>query len=77
MLVNFNRHVEVPMSKLLHSIIATAGILDIGRSSVYRLIAEEKIKAVKIGRRTLITDESIRDCVLNLAADISVDRGAS
>jgi excisionase family DNA binding protein len=60
------------MSKLLHSIMATAYKLDIGRSSVYGLIATKKIKAVKIGRRTLITDPSIQRYVTELAAENSV-----
>jgi excisionase family DNA binding protein len=57
---------------LLHSIQTTAKMLDIGRSSVYGLIGSEKIKAVKIGRRTLITDQSIKDLVDDLVAQKNV-----
>ena len=53
---------------ILHSIMSAAEILDIGRSSVYGLIADEKIQVVKIGRRTLITDQSIQHLVEELVA---------
>ena len=56
------------MSKLLHSIKSTADILDIGRSSVYGLIATGKIQPVKIGRRTLIPDQSVQRFVAELEA---------
>ena len=69
LLMNFHKRVEVLMSeKILHSIISTAEKLDIGRSSVYGLIASKKIKAVKIGRRRLITDQSIQRLVDELVA---------
>lgn len=58
---------------ILHSIKSTAEKLDIGRSSVYGLIASKKIKAIKIGRRTLITDQSIQHLVDELVAQNSVD----
>ena len=74
MLMNLNNHVEVLMSNpILHSIKSTAEKLDIGRSSVYGLIASKKIKAIKIGRRTLITDQSIQHLVDELVAQNSVD----
>lgn len=55
-------------NSILHSIKSTAEILDIGRSSVYGLIADEKVQVVKIGRRTLITDQSIQHLVEVLVA---------
>ena len=56
---------------ILHSIMSTAEILGIGRSSVYGLIADGKIKPVKIGRRTLIPDQSIQKLVDDLVAQNS------
>jgi excisionase family DNA binding protein len=71
--MNFNEFEEVHMNdQLLHSIMATAKKLDIGRSSVYGLIEAKKIKAVKIGRRRLITDQSIVHLVDELVAENSV-----
>jgi excisionase family DNA binding protein len=58
---------------ILHSIKSTAEILGIGRSSVYALIAAKKIKAVKIGRRRLIPDQSVQHLVDELVAQNSVD----
>ena len=51
---------------LLNSIVATAEILSIGRSSLYTLIAEGKIRPVKVGRRTLISNQEIRRFVKEL-----------
>ena len=57
---------------VLHSINSTAKILGIGRSSLYGLIASGQLRPVKIGRRTLIPDETIRRFVADLrAGDVS------
>ena len=60
---------------ILHSIKSTGEILGIGRSSVYGLIAADKIQTVKIGRRTLIPDQSIQHLVDNLIAKSSSGDG--
>ena len=52
---------------LLHSIRTATDMLAIGRSSLYALIAEGKIRPVKVGRRTLISDQEIRRFVRELA----------
>lgn len=41
----------------------TARSLGIGRTSVYKLIAEGKLETIKIGRRTLVKTDSIRALV--------------
>jgi len=66
-------------NSLLHSIKSTAEILNIGRSSVYGLIAAGKIKPVKIGSRTLIPNEIVQQFVAELIDQNSSsnDRGAS
>ena len=45
--------------QILHSVLNTAQMLGIGRSSLYLLIAEGEIPTVKIGRRTLIREDEI------------------
>ncbi|MDC3347616.1 helix-turn-helix domain-containing protein [bacterium] len=50
----------------LHSIQTSTQILGIGRSSLYGLIAQGQISAVKIGRRTLIPDQEIQRYVESL-----------
>ena len=52
---------------LLHSIEVTREILgDVGRTMTYDLINAGKLKKVKIGTRTFITDNSIRAYVIEL-----------
>lgn len=48
------------MEPLAISIKDTAKTLGLGRTSVYALIAQGRLEAIKIGRRTLVRVESIR-----------------
>lgn len=48
------------MDTVLASIPEASKMLRIGRSTVYRLIGDGKLEAVKIGRRTLVRMASIR-----------------
>ncbi|WP_242495916.1 helix-turn-helix domain-containing protein [Sphingobium cupriresistens] len=48
------------MEPIAISINDTAKALGVGRSSVYALIKSGGLQAIKIGRRTLLTTESIR-----------------
>lgn len=48
------------MDNVLASIPEAARMLSIGRSTLYRLIADGHIQTVKIGRRTLVRVSSIR-----------------
>ena len=48
------------MEPLAISINQTAKALSIGRSSVYALLKSGRLEAIKIGRRTLLTTESIK-----------------
>ena len=48
------------MNHMLASIPDAAEMLSVGRSTLYRLIAENKLQTVKIGRRTLVRVASIR-----------------
>lgn len=48
------------MKKLAYSINETAGALSIGRTSIYAMIADGRLEAFKLGRRTLIKADSIR-----------------
>jgi excisionase family DNA binding protein len=50
---------ETHMELLAISINETAKALGIGRSSVYTLLKSGRLDAIKIGRRTLLTTESI------------------
>ena len=51
------------MEKLAYSINETARALSMGRTSIYAMIAEGRLEAFKLGRRTLIKADSIRRLV--------------
>ena len=51
------------MDKLAYSINETAGLLSMGRTSIYVIIAEGRLETFKLGRRTLVKAESIRRLV--------------
>ncbi len=48
------------MERLAYSINETAKALSLGRTSIYAMIADGRLDAFKLGRRTLIRAESIR-----------------
>ena len=48
------------MERLAYSINDTAKALSLGRTSIYAMIADGRLQAFKLGRRTLIKAESIR-----------------
>lgn len=48
------------MERLAYSINETARALSLGRTSIYALIADGRLDAFKLGRRTLIRAESIK-----------------
>jgi excisionase family DNA binding protein len=51
------------MEPLLASISETAKALNQGRTTVYAMIADGRLEAVKLGRRRLVKIESIRRLV--------------
>jgi excisionase family DNA binding protein len=51
------------MERLAYSINDAAKALSLGRTSIYVMIAEGRLEAFKLGRRTLIKAESIRRLV--------------
>jgi excisionase family DNA binding protein len=51
------------MEKLAYSINDTARTLSLGRTSIYAMIADGRLEAFKLGRRTLVKADSIRRLV--------------
>lgn len=51
------------MEPLALSISDTAKALSLGRTSIYAMIADGRLEAFKLGRRTLVRMESIRRLV--------------
>jgi excisionase family DNA binding protein len=54
------------VTRTLYAVPETCQRLSIGRSTLYELIADGQIKAVKIGRRTLIPHEELERYVASL-----------
>ena len=48
---------------LAHSIDTTAGLLGVGRTSVYELINDGQLLSFHIGKRHLITDDQVRQLI--------------
>lgn len=48
------------MERLAYSVNDTAKALSLGRTSIYAMIADGRLAAFKLGRRTLIKADSIR-----------------
>jgi excisionase family DNA binding protein len=53
------------MEPLAISIKNAAEALGLGRTSIYAMIADGRLEAFKVGRRTLVRMESIRRLVAN------------
>ena len=51
------------MERLAYSINETARTLSLGRTSIYAMIADGRLEAFKLGRRTLIKAESVRKLI--------------
>lgn len=51
------------MEQFAYSINETARTLSIGRTSIYAMIADGRLEAFKLGRRTLVKADSIRRLV--------------
>jgi len=49
-----------PNAPLLHTIEQTRKLLACGRNTVYNLVNRNELTMIKMGRRSLITDDSIR-----------------
>ncbi len=50
----------------LHNVESTMARLNVGRSTVFELIASGELRSVKVGRRRLIPEQAIRDFVARL-----------
>ncbi len=59
-------HASAATPPVLHSISEARRQLNLGRSTIYELLARRQLSAVKIGARTLITDESLAAFVKGL-----------
>lgn len=56
---------EAKMEPVTCSVADAAKAIGIGRVTLYKLINQKKVEAVKVGGRTLVTTESIRTLIAN------------
>jgi hypothetical protein len=54
------------IAKLVHSIAGAADAADAGRNMIYDAINNGQLKAKKMGRRTIILDEDLREWLATL-----------
>ena len=54
--------------RLAHSVENAAALLDVGRTTIFELIRVGRLRAVKLGGRTLIPDAALREFLINLPA---------
>lgn len=65
------------MERLTLTIRGTSEATGLGKTSVYKLIADNKLTVAKIGRRTLVTVASIKALLEDSTSPVSNDeRGA-
>ena len=54
------------MKKLAYSVPEAAQMIGLGRTKMFELIATGEVASIKVGRRTLVPIESLRNFVENL-----------
>ncbi len=62
---------------LSHSVESAAEITGLGRTTIYELIKEKRIVALKVGRRRLITADALRQFLAEREAEAAADRRAA
>jgi excisionase family DNA binding protein len=63
-----NSGFDAPRAPLLNSISQTTTRLGIGRSKLYELIAAGDIHVIKIGGRTLVSEQTLQSFITKLEA---------
>lgn len=58
---------------LLHSVEDAAKALGVGRTVVYQLMAENRLRSVKIGKRRLVPDTALVAFVADLTGEHQAD----
>ena len=61
------------MQRLLHPLTPGFSLLGVGRTKGYQLVKQGKLHIIKIGRKSLLSDEQIR----NLAAELLAEAKAA
>jgi excisionase family DNA binding protein len=64
------------LSRLLLDYEEAGDALNVGRTTIYKLVAAGEITPVKIGKRSLVTADSVRAYVNRLASEGTPDAAA-
>jgi excisionase family DNA binding protein len=64
------------LSRLLLDYEEAGDALNVGRTTIYKLVAAGEITPVKIGKRSLVTADSVRAYVARLASEGTPDAAA-
>jgi excisionase family DNA binding protein len=62
---------------MLHPIEEAAAALGVGRTTIYGLVDRGELKTVHIGRRALVTDQSLNAYVERLTGESTEHNGAA
>jgi excisionase family DNA binding protein len=54
------------VAERLHDIEAVMRRLNLGRSKVFELIADGRLRSIKVGRRRLVSESALVQCITNL-----------
>jgi excisionase family DNA binding protein len=65
------------VKRILHPIEEAAGVLGVGRTTVYGLVSRGELQTVHIGRRALVTAESLSAYVKRLTDETTEHNGAA
>ena len=59
---------ELPPEKLLYTVKQVSEALGVGRTTVWKAVADAKLNAIKLGNRTLIPADSLRGWIASMPA---------
>lgn len=59
---------ELPAEKLMYTVKQVSEALGVGRTTVWKAVADAKLNAIKLGNRTLIPAESLRAWIASMPA---------
>lgn len=57
---------RAPTEKLAYTIVEAQYATGLGRTTIYSLVAEKKLRTIKVGNRTLIPADSLRGYLASL-----------
>lgn len=59
---------QLPAEKLMYTVKQVSEALGVGRTTVWKVVAEGKLRAIKLGNRTLLPAEHLRAWIASMPA---------